>query len=118
MKLKEDKACGPDELHPKLLKQCAVQISKLFLILFKKTLEVGHVPKDWKLANVVALHNKGSRSKADIYQPVSLTSQICKIMESLVYDSILEHVDSKGLFSIDQHGFTGGRSCLWNMLDH
>ena len=38
-------------------------------------------------------------------------------MESLVCDSILEHVDSKGLFSIDQHGFTGGRSCLSNLLE-
>ena len=35
-KLKEDKAGCPDELHPKLLKQCAVQISKPLLILFKK----------------------------------------------------------------------------------
>ena len=42
---------------------------------------------------------------------------MCKIMESLVYDSILEHVDSKVLFSIDQHGFTGGRSCLSNVLE-
>ena len=49
MKLKEDKACGPDELHPKLLKQCAVLISKPLLILLKnigsrlctKRLEVG-----------------------------------------------------------------------------
>ena len=108
---------GPDELHPKLLKQCAVQIRKPLLILFKKTLEVRCAPKDWKLANVVALYKKGSRSKADNYQPVSLTSQICKIMESLVCDSILEHVDRKGLFSIDQHGFTGWRSCLLNLLE-
>ena len=28
MKLKEDKACGTDELCPKLLKQCAIEISK------------------------------------------------------------------------------------------
>ena len=67
IKLKEDKVDGPDELHPKLLKQCAVQISKPLLILFKKTLEVECVTKDWKLANVVALHKKGSRSKADNY---------------------------------------------------
>ena len=38
-------------------------------------------------------------------------------MESLVHDHKLEHVDSKGLFSIDQHGFTGRRSCLLNLLE-
>ena len=48
---------------------------------------------------------------------MSLTSQICKIMESLVYVSIIEHVDSKGLFSINQHGFTVGRKCLSNLLE-
>ena len=37
-------------------------------------------------------------------------------MESLVHDSILEHVDSKGMFSIDQHCFAGRRSCLLNLL--
>ena len=78
MKLKVDKACGPDELHPKLLKQCAVQIRKPLLILFKETLVVGYVPKDRKLTNVVALHKKGSRSKVDNYQPVSLTSQFVR----------------------------------------
>ena len=41
MKLKVDKACGADELHPKLLKQCAVLIRKPLLILFKKSLVVG-----------------------------------------------------------------------------
>ena len=60
---------------------------------------------------------KGSRSKADNYLSVSLTSQICKIMESLVCASILEHVDSKELFSIDQHGFTGRRLFLLNLLE-
>ena len=67
MKLMEGKAHGPDELHPKLLKQSAVQISKPLLIPLKKTLETGCAPKDWKLANVVTLHKKGSMSKAGNY---------------------------------------------------
>ena len=35
----------------------------------------------------------------------------------MVCDSILEHLDSKGLFSIDQHGFISGRLCLSNLLE-
>ena len=48
-KLKEDKACEPDGMHPKILKNCAGTLAKpLFVILFS-----GIVPLDWKLANTV-----------------------------------------------------------------
>lgn len=37
----------------------------------------------------------------------------CKIMESVLRDAILSHVNKHDL-SNDQHGFTSGRSCLSN----
>ena len=51
-RLKEDKDCGPDGIHPKLLKECAEIIAKPLYLIFSKSLESRVVPTDWKLANI------------------------------------------------------------------
>ena len=67
-RLKEDKACGPDGIHPKLLKECAEIIAIPLYLIFSKSLESGVVPADWKLANVSPIHKKGSRAMASNYR--------------------------------------------------
>ena len=58
----------------------------------------------------------GSRGKASNYRPVSLTSQVCKICESILRDAIVEHLIKNQLIRELQHGFLRGRSCLSNIL--
>ena len=53
---------------------------------------------------------------ASSYRPVSFTSQVCKIMESILRDNIINHLEQNGLIRDAQHGFRAGRSCLTNML--
>ena len=50
------------------------------------------------------------------YRPVSLTSIICKIIESIIRDTILEYMVRNSLFSNDQHGFVAQRDCMTNLL--
>ena len=50
------------------------------------------------------------------YKPVSLTSIICKVMESLVQDHIVHHMTSKQLLTDNQHGFIHGCSRATNLL--
>jgi len=50
------------------------------------------------------------------YRPVSLTSQISKVIESLLRDAIVEHLERNTLIRDSQHGFRKGRSCLTNLL--
>jgi ribosomal protein L14E/L6E/L27E len=42
-------------------------------------------PKDWLVANVTALFQKGDKSQPVNYRPVSLTSVPCKIMEHVIF---------------------------------
>ena len=60
--------------------------------------------------------NKGSKHEATNYRPVSLTSVICKLLEKLVRQVIVKHMNTNSLFSVYQHGFLEGRSCLSNLL--
>ena len=85
--------------------------------LFNSSLESGSVPSDWRDAGVTPLFKKGKKSEAQNYRPVSLTSLICKIMESILKDEIMKHLDKFSLIRDSQHGFLKGRLCLTNLLD-
>jgi hypothetical protein len=73
-KLRPSSAPGPDKIGPGLLQQLQTEISPILAIIFKKTLEFGTVPEDWKTANVTPIFKKGSKSEPGNYRPVSLTS--------------------------------------------
>jgi len=44
------------------------------------------------------------------------TSIVCKTMEKLVRDSLLQHMTTNGFLSDTQHGFVRGRSCMTQLL--
>jgi len=45
-----------------------------------------------------------------------LTSQICKVMESVARDAVVHHLDKYNLIQNSQHGFCKGFSCTTNLL--
>ena len=75
------------------------------------------VPEDWRSSNITPIHKKDSRSKAENYRGVHLTSQLCKSVESLIKEDIVEHLTENKLIKESQHGFTAGRSCITNLLE-
>ncbi|CAJ0965568.1 unnamed protein product [Ranitomeya imitator] len=52
-KIKIDKSPGPDGIHPRVLRE----------------LTTGSVPQDWRIANVVPIFKKGSKSEPGNYRP-------------------------------------------------
>ena len=50
--LREDKAPGPDNMHPRVLREVAEQVSEMLMDIFNRSLESGQVPEDWRVANV------------------------------------------------------------------
>ena len=78
----------------------------------------GYVPIDWKQANVTPIFKKGSKSEVGNYRPVSLTSVVCKLMESLIKDAIVKHIADNDIVLPTQHGFMPKKSCLTNLLEY
>ena len=99
--LNPSKALGPDELHPRILKELATEWGPVFVHLFQKSLDTGEIPKEWSLANICPLYKKGDRALACNYRPVSLTCVPCKLLEHTVCSNIIAHLDEYKLLSID-----------------
>ena len=46
------KALGPDELHPRVLKELVVELGPVFAHLFQQSLDKGGIPKEWNETSV------------------------------------------------------------------
>ena len=109
--LNPSKALGPDELHPRVLKELATELGPVLAHLFQQSIDTGEIPKEWSLANICPLFKKSDRSLACNYRPVSLTCVPCKLLEHIVCSNIMAHLDEYKLLSDRQHAFRKGHSC-------
>ena len=50
--LNPSKALGPDDLHPRVLKELASELGPVFAHLFQQSVDTGEIPKEWSLANI------------------------------------------------------------------
>ena len=97
-----------DGIPPRVLMETVEQISIPFTRMFNLSLKEGVVLFEWKDANI--------RNKSENYRPVSLTSVICKLLERLIKDHIVDFLVMHNLLNPSQHGFLNATSCLTNTL--
>ena len=109
--LNPSKALGPDELHPRVLKELATELGPLFAHLFQQSVDTDEIPREWCVANICPLSKKNDRLIAWCnYRTVSLTCVPCKLLEH-VCSNIMAHLDEYNLLSNRQHAFRKGHSC-------
>ena len=70
----------------------------------------GVLPNDWLVANITPVFKKGDKKNSSNYRPISLTAICCKIMEHIVYHSIMDHLDNYNILHNYQYGFRQGHS--------
>ena len=82
------KAMGPDGLPASLYKQCASVLYPSITTLFNLCLNVGDIPRDWKVAHIVPVYKKGLRNNVSNYRPVSLLNIIGKVLEKCIFQYV------------------------------
>ena len=115
--LKPNKAAGPDMIRPLILRDLHDTIAPILQVIFSRSLEIGKLPRDWKVANVVPIFKKGSKHLPVNYRPVSLTCFYSKVMEHVIVSQVNRHLESRGITDRNQHGFRRGLSTETQLID-
>ena len=112
------KSTGPYNFHPRFLKETADNISYPITVIFNKSLSEGILPNEWKLANVTStcIFKSGDKTKSSYYRPISITSILCRMLESIIKSAIMEHCKDSNIFTDSQYGFRERGGCILQLL--
>ena len=113
--LDPNKATCPDEIPARIQKETTTTTAPSLCKLFNRSLGVGYIPSEWKLANVVPVHKKDEKGHVENYRPISLLCIISKVLEHCVLNHTKDRLED--LIAVCQHGFRSGRSCFTNLLE-
>ena len=105
-----------DDIHPRILFEAKAQLAHPLFILFDTSLGVKKLSVDWCTANIFPIYKKGDKKEPLNYRPISLTSIICKVLESIIRDLIITHFVRNDIFSKQQYGFLKRRNTVIQLI--
>ena len=112
-----NKAPGPDGVCTLMLRHSPVNFKAALVKLFNACYRLGYHPKAWKLATVVMIPKPGKNPTLPTsYRPISLLSVTGKLMERVVTQRLLRHLEQFGLINDFQSGFRQQRQTVDHLL--
>ena len=75
------------------------------------------IPAIWKTVIITPIFKSGSSNEANNYRQISLTCIAGKIMETIIKDTMLDHLNKSKLISRQQHGFLARHSTNTQLLE-
>ena len=108
--LKRNKAFGPSSIPTKFLKLFQNELSKPISLIINLSFSTGTFPVVLKIAKVMSFSKKGDPSRCTNYSPISLLSNLSKIIEKLVHKRATDFLNQQNLFYDKQFGFRNSHS--------
>ena len=115
--LNSDKSTGPNSLLTKILKLLKNDISTHLADIFNLSFSSGVFPSILKIAKVMPVHKKESKHFCSNYRPISLLSNIDKIIEKIMYNRIYRFLDKNNFIYSLQFGFRQHYSTSYALLN-
>lgn len=115
--LKLNKATGPDSISNRMLKLTCNTVCVPLTKLFNLSLRFQIYPALWKVSHVMPLFKKGDKSLPSNYRPVSLTSNVGKSFERIIFKHMYNHlIENESLYKY-QSGFLPGHSTVHHLIE-
>ena len=99
-----------------MLRELAHELSPPLCSLFNQSLILGIVPDIWKEAHVCPIPKGGDRTAVSNYRPISLLSNINKVLERIVFKHLYNHFLENDILTPLQSGFIPGDSTVNQLL--
>ena len=96
---------GLDNIHPQLLKHAKDILAAPLAVIFQKSIKAAQLPVDRKKAYITPVFKKRKRNSAANYKPISITSSVVKVVEGIVNDAVIKHLEKNSILHHSQHGF-------------
>ena len=104
------KSSGYDDISVSILKHNSEIISPVLSNLVNESFLTGVYPDCLKLAKVIAIFKGGKQSQPCNYRPISLLSNLDKIIEKLIYTRLISFLNKYNILNDNQYGFRHGHS--------
>ncbi|KAL1446556.1 hypothetical protein WDU94_003615, partial [Cyamophila willieti] len=112
LRIQPNKAPGPDQIPPKIVKEVALSTPDLLLKVFNFHLKKGDFPSIWKEGRVVLIPKPKKENQPLKYRPICLLNTFGKLYEGLIIRRIIREMDEKNVLSPNQFGFRTGNSTI------
>lgn len=108
---------GPDNIPNILIKNLPTLGKEVLLDVYNYIWTKRVFPKIWKMAIVVPVAKPGKDpSKSDNYRPISLTCNMCKILEKIINKRLRWFLDTQKIINDNQFGFRSGHSTMSHLI--
>ena len=105
-----NKASGPNSIPVKQLKDMKSEISIPLSTLTNLSFHTGIFPSSLKLARVMPIFKKGDQQDCNNYRPISVLSNIRKLIEKLLYTRIYNFLNQNKCLCNNQFGIQNHHS--------
>ena len=95
-----------------MIKECTKEITKPLELLYKACIQTGYVPKIWQNSNsaILAKPGKTDYTNPRSYRIITLTSNLLKILETLILWHMKDDLKIEHSMAQNQYGFKKGSS--------
>jgi hypothetical protein len=106
------KACGPDKIPARVLKQIAQSVSPWLAFIFQQSFDHNAIPTNWSQALVTAVLKNNSKSNpAKIIGQSRIGQRVFVVLSHMA-----KHLSANNILIDEQHGFRKNRSCETQLI--
>ena len=116
-KIHMKKACGPDNITPKLIRSCTTVLIEPLSLIFNSCIKSSTFPNDFKIAKIIPLYKQLEKNIVDNYRPISLLNCFSKIFERLIHKQLINFLQKHALLYQYQYGFRKSHSTTLALIE-